>query len=300
VSYLARLREQSGLTVLGAEAPRREAPRDAPLVAPRAEAGDLHVAEVLDVPAPVSALPARPTDGQAAERPRVVEALPAPETVVIETRRADDRVADAVRPAHDGTWEPPAAVRDRMVPSREPAAPPVEVVRPRATNASDLPLLRETTLRHVFEWLSAPPAPVDEHDAAPPHSPEALASPPAERAPVAAVRSVAPPAPTPEATHAVRTPPRPGPPSRPQSHEVEIADGERERPAARSPRGAHALDAGVPVRDAVEETITVSIGAINVRVDAPAPAVTPRPAAAKPARAGRRPPSRLARHYLRP
>jgi hypothetical protein len=299
VSYLARLREQSGLTVLGAEAPHREAPREAPLLAPRAEAGDLHVAEVLDVAAPVSALPARQTIGPAAERPRVVETLPAQETVVIEPRRADDRMADAGRPAHDGALASPASVRDPRVPSRAPAAPPLDVVGPPATNTPDLPQSRETTLRHVFEWLSAPPAPVDEHNAAPPQNPEPWASHSADRVPAAAVRSVALPASTPEATPALRMPARQGPPSPPQSQEVEIVDGGRERPATRSPRGVP--DAGVPVRDAVEEAITVSIGAINVRVDAPAPAVTPRPAAAaRPAREVRRPRSRLARHYLRP
>jgi hypothetical protein len=62
------------------------------------------------------------------------------------------------------------------------------------------------------------------------------------------------------------------------------------------------MEAAAPPRDSVEEAITVSIGAINVRVDAPAaPAVSLRPAAAaKPGREARRPGSRLARHYLRP
>jgi hypothetical protein len=302
VSYFARLREQSRLTVLSAEAPRQDTPREAAWADPPGHQGDLHLADVVEVPAPVAAAAAAPPDARAAEPPRPATPSPRQDRPAPERRHESDRVADADRAGHHQVPASSAAARDETRPPRDTSAPHVEPARAGGTREPELTPSRDATLRHVFEWLSAPPVPVDEHQAGALQGVDAPASRHADSTPVAAIRSVAVSAPRAEATRTLTTRPRPHPARRPESDDVEIVDHGSDRRVQRNARDVPAMEAAAPPRDSVEEAITVSIGAINVRVDAPvAPAVSLRPAAAaKPGREARRPGSRLARHYLRP
>jgi hypothetical protein len=284
VSYLARLRAQTALVVSPGEAPRavedRLGAEDVP--------GGVELTEVVETQVMEAVSPAalRPVADAPGERvPPVSRVFDTPV-----------RPLDAPR-----VTEPPSAspTPGRPAPALSAAAAP-ESRDHSGVTIDEVAISRETTLRHVFEWLAqTPPAGPDAPAVdvvAPPAS-----TPPMTPAPPVRTIAVQPPAASrPEPDPAV---PRPAPPA------IESIALDTFAPPERPPRprAAEAVLAVEPSQEpyGIEETLTVSIGAINVRIESPAAAPAPlniRPAApaAPPTRETRRAAGRLARHYLRP
>jgi len=151
----------------------------------------------------------------------------------------------------------------------------------------------------VFEWLAAPAQPIAVQDQG---SLQGRAE-PAPRAPGFPMPAVRPITMSPaRATDPGQPPGEPGL----SASSIDVGQEEVvEHADERRPSGRAAQAPAIPAstEEGVDEILTVSIGAIHLRVEGPAPApvVAARPAnPAKRPRPERRPASRLSRHYLRP
>lgn len=156
------------------------------------------------------------------------------------------------------------------------------------------PLSRDATLRHVFEWLGKPGPPVESRDGAFESRREPVRGTPLPPTSIETVAMSPPPVPA-SARERAR------PPSPIDGHHEDLAElsneSRRVLPAIASPAPESAIE------ERVEEILTVSIGAIHMRVEAQAtaPVVAARPADRdRTPRPERRERSRLPRHYLRP
>jgi hypothetical protein len=183
------------------------------------------------------------------------------------------------------------------------ALPAVVTIDDQAGTPASQPTAQKT-LRHVFEWIAATRPPPDRgvrdavqlssarHDDTTAH-------------PV-----------TPFVEEAVSMPARPVPASpgspdvrppvvaiKPEETEIEVLEPSFER-RSRAPVDARPSPERAADPASVEETLTVSIGPIHLRVEAaaPPPVTAPRPVspAPHPRQERSQPRSRLARHYLRP
>jgi hypothetical protein len=287
VSYFARLRQQSGLTVLETDAAR----------VPHGRADGADVAAALDVIEMVEAPPRAEADLASSrlaslERPMQDQPVPvstqplasAPPLTPPDRASRQDRSGIVTRP-------PAAAPRDaeaRLAPPQDEESMPS----------------RDVTLRHVFQWLARAPS----NESAPAIDATVETVPTRKRrADVPPARAIAAaPAPEPVSESPRQAPPVPAAPaaSTPIGPvDVEVLEPERVRP----PRRSDVTTPSAPARAAdpqVEETLTVSIGAINVRVEGPPPSpvtVSRTPATPSPrVREQQRPASRLSRHYLHP
>ncbi len=284
MSYFRRLRQQSGLAVLDAAAPGAIEDRRVP-----DDAIDLEVEDVVELrsadAAPAASVRPVPDVAPMPGEPR--PGVP-PLTMPLRTRIAASGLSrEQPQP------EAPAAAREPVAPKAPNAA--------RESDRTVQPLQQETVLRQVFQWLAAPPAaPLDD---AP--SRDGLAQ---ERPALEERRAPTDPGPAPAA---VTVPARPSarPASRPSSSarmpedsiDLDVLEPPRAPVVRRRPDGAPPRIEEPSRESAVEESLTISIGSIAVRVEAPpaAPPLVARPAApAAPSRSPKRTSSRLARHYL--
>jgi hypothetical protein len=289
VSYFTRLREQSGLAIVnGPVATKPEVPPQMVGSPPGAE----ELTEVVETREVGSEID--PTAADIVSLPPAVMPLD-----VDDTTRRQDPASMANRQSDR---------RDLVAADRSVSSPALnaEIVGARRNEGADLqasresepsgaaPLSREATLRHVFEWLAAPVPPPQSRERAVAAREESV-----RRASVlspSAIEMVAT-STTPEqqsardrgvATVAIDAT---------RADVVELADEPRRSRPATEARQTEST------QEQVEEILTVSIGAIHMRVEAPpaAPVVAARSVdPVRPARPEGRQRSRLPRHYLRP
>jgi hypothetical protein len=283
VSYFTRLREQSGLAIVN-EPVAKDPDLSPPIVDLAADATELM--EVVDTREVTSESSPTATD--------IVSLPPAPAGMAATstTRRHDPEAKG--QPSKPGPDD--GSVTRRSASAEETSQRPGEdsnlASTRRSDSASAAPLSREATLRHVFEWLAAPAQPESREDVVTPrsesgrgtlvHPPPAMQTGAPSRSSSLPVRDRELPAPSIDMTN---------------EDVVELSDSPRR--AALSPARASEPAS----REQVAEILTVSIGAIHMRVEAQAtaPVVAARTAdPARPVRPERRERSRLPRHYLRP
>jgi hypothetical protein len=282
MSYLARLVQQSGLQ-LGDQVTPASLSNDATSVDPQ------EIEEVRELAAPSTV---RAEEGALPAPPPAQPNQAAPAGSILPVRPAD---APTARAAAVGEHRP-----DRAVPATgsEPGARPVESEQPGF----------ESTLRRVLTWVAAAPQDMQVGRAEAPVEQEIESTVQAPFVPSDAVpRKVIRPARqvTEAAVASNRVDDAPAPEAPTAIAEVEVIRTARAKPPVAAPARDSAPAADEPASEhVVEEAVTVSIGAIHVRVEGPASAPPLLPAAAtRPApqvRAERQSSGRLARHYLRP
>jgi hypothetical protein len=289
VSYITRLREQSRLAIVNEAVSKRS---NVPVPAAGAASPAIELIEVdetrevasdgapaMDI---VSLLPASVPTGMAeSARRQYVEPvadLPAVSPNPGEAARSASRASTVGE-----TSSAPRSEGAGVTSSRQ--AEPLETA----------PLSRDATLRHVFEWLGKPGPAVESRDGAFESRREPVRGTPLTPTSIETV-AMSRPAPVPaSARERVR------PPSPIDGHHEDLVElsneSRRVLPAIASPAPESAIE------ERVEEILTVSIGAIHMRVEAQAtaPVVAARPADRdRTPRPERRERSRLPRHYLRP
>ena len=288
MSYITRLREQSGLAIVNEAVAKRPN---------------------VSVPAAVSASPAIELVEVDETREVASEGMPpAVEIVSLSPASAPRGKADSAHrqyvepltdlagPRHDSGETARSAPRAPNV-GETSSAPPSEgadLTSSRQAEPSETaPLSRDATLRHVFEWLAKPGSPA-EREAAPASRTEPVRGTPVSSTSIETVATSTP-APVPASARE-----RARPASIDRHHEdlVELSNESRRSPEATASPASEAA-----IEERVEEILTVSIGAIHMQVEAQgtAPVVATRPADRdRPPRPERRERSRLPRHYLRP
>jgi len=288
VSYITRLREQSRLAIVNEAVSKRP---NVPVPAAGAASPAIELIEVdetrevasdgapaMDI---VSLSPASVPTGMAeSARRQYVEPvadLPAVSPNPGEAARSASRASTVGE-----TSSAPRSEGAGVTSSRQ--AEPLETA----------PLSRDATLRHVFEWLGKPGPPVESRDGAFESRREPVRGTPLPPTSIETVAMSPPPVPA-SARERAR------PPSPIDGHHEDLAElsneSRRVLPAIASPAPESAIE------ERVEEILTVSIGAIHMRVEAQAtaPVVAARPADRdRTPRPERRERSRLPRHYLRP
>ena len=287
MSYITRLREQSGLAIVNEAVAKRPN---------------------VSVPAAVSVSPAIELVEVDETREVASEGMPPAVDIVSLSPASAPRgkaesahgryvepVADLAGPRPDSGETARSAPRAPNV-GETSSAPPSEgadLTSSRQAEPSETaPLSRDATLRHVFEWLAKPGSPA-EREAAPASRTEPVRGTPVSPASIETVATSTP-APVPASARE-----RPALPIDTHHQDlVELSNESRRLPAATaSPASESAIE------ERVEEILTVSIGAIHMRVEtqATAPVVAARPADRdRTPRPERRERSRLPRHYLRP
>jgi len=288
VSYITRLREQSRLAIVNEAVSKRP---NVPVPAAGAASPAIELIEVdetrevasdgapaMDI---VSLSPASVPRGMAeSARRQYVEPvadLPAVSLNPGEAARSASRASTVGE-----TSSAPRSEGAGVTSSRQ--AEPLETA----------PLSRDATLRHVFEWLGKPGPAVESRDGAFESRREPVRGTPLPPTSIETVAMSPPPVPA-SARERAR------PPSPIDGHHEDLAElsneSRRVLPAIASPAPESAIE------ERVEEILTVSIGAIHMRVEAQAtaPVVAARPADRdRTPRPERRERSRLPRHYLRP
>ena len=285
MSYFSRLRRQSGLTFREDRVPvHRDSAGEAP-----AAIDEVEVVTLVD--------PAR-AGGATSALTSPVAAAPA--------------VQPAPKPPDPATAgaPPPAEIRDRHagqsgapeIPAPQALPAVVAIGDPTGTPASQPPVPK--TLRQVFEWIAAAPPPPD-RDVSDALQLSSAGQEDKTAHPVApsvgeTVAMPARPVPASPRSPDVRPPVRA---IKPEQTEIEVLEPLFER-KPRAPADVPPSPERASAPASVEETLTVSIGAIHLRVEAAAPppvtAQRPVPPAPHPRQERSQPRSRLARHYLRP
>ena len=283
MSYFSRLRQQSGLVFRD----------DSVAPAPVTRGDGPAVFDELDV---ITLVEPAPDPGVTTSRAET-------KVVAASVQSAAPAPAGAPRASTPALPAASAVGLERQTPPTAAPAPRVVQAAPVAAGASQKGEVQpsvQTTLHHVFEWIAAAPPPDATVGVPPPPAPVAREETPwRDVAPAVETIGMPPPVSRPSNAPEVR---RPAESSRTEVTAVEVLEPAHERQPRAPVNTRSSPERAVPTAD-VEEVLTVSIGAIHLRVEAPAPAVAtaPRPAApASPRQERSKPRSRLARHYLRP
>jgi hypothetical protein len=289
VSYITRLREQSGLTIVNHPAVKNPdlSPEMPDSMAAATEL--LEVVETREVASEsastaVDIVSLSPAAAAKAETPTTRRHDPEPTRHHSDSEPGEPSITHRSSGAEETLESRPSEEPD-IASSRRPDPP------------TTAPLSREATLRHVFEWLAAPAQPEPREGAVSPRSEPVRGT---LVAPSPSMETGVP-LKSPSAQDRGRVLDRVLPASPVDvTHEevVELSNVSR-----RSHPTSVARDPEPAAQEPVEEIVTVSIGAIHMRVEAQAaaPVVAARPAdPVRPVRPERRERSRLPRHYLRP
>ena len=293
MSYLTRLREQSGLTIVNG--PVAKDPDLSPPIDLAADATEpievVDTREVMSDSSPtaidVVSLPPAPAARMAAT-PRTHQHDPEAKSYALKAQPDDGSVARRSPSAEETSPVRPAAGEDANLESAR-----------RSDSTSTAPLSREATLRHVFEWLAAPAQPESGDDVVTPRSESVRGTP---VPPPLRMQADVPSRPSslPARDRALPA----SPIDMTNEDVVELSDVARRSQPLSPARASEPARRPEPAgREQVEEILTVSIGAIHMRVEAQeaSPVVAARTAdPARPVRPDRRERSRLPRHYLRP